>query len=538
MTATALTSANANACARITTTTAATPNGPAVPSAHHLQRPLRRAVAAQPVGGVGQPVDVQAAGGEQQHRHREHTAQRADRPERAAPPPTAPPPPARRARRPPAAARSARRGPAVGCVRRIGRTVPNAKAPATERITRVDAAGTPASSNVAIDASVATAARTTGSATAAPVPSPSRIRRSTIGSRSSCSQRQRVRRFGGPVARLPPLPGARREPLGHQRRRRHHHAVEQHRGAAHRGLRAEPRHRGQIGAAADPQQRNGIALTRRGPGRARRGSRRSCGPSPRRRCRCPGRPRRPARSRSVRRSEPLRPWCFRCPCRRRSAGPRRSRPPRRRSGGPPRSRPATSSAVSASSTAMLPLPRRTLCAPIDGDSGSSASTAMSATRTRRAGRLGQHVDRRAAGVEVGDHLRGHLRRIRRHTRRGRRRGRRRTPPPAPARTAVAGRRPGTTPPTPTGPPAGPARRAAWSACPDGPRRAGGVGVGRRDGLESRSPHGVLDGHRLAGDHQHHPVAQRGQALVEGAQLVGEPSARLGVRAPRSARPRG
>jgi hypothetical protein len=30
---------------------------------------------------------------------------------------------------------------------------------------------------------------------------------------------------------------------------------------------------------------------------------------------------------------------------------------------------------------MLPLPRRTLCAPIDGDSGSAASTAMSTTRT-------------------------------------------------------------------------------------------------------------------------------------------------------------
>ena len=41
----------------------------------------------------------------------------------------------------------------------------------------------------------------------------------------------------------------------------------------------------------------------------------------------------------------------------------------------------TSSPVSASSTAMLPLPRRTLCTPMDCDNGSSASTAMSATRT-------------------------------------------------------------------------------------------------------------------------------------------------------------
>ena len=39
--------------------------------------------------------------------------------------------------------------------------------------------------NVAIDDNVATAARNTGSATAAPLPSPSRMRRSTIGSRPS-----------------------------------------------------------------------------------------------------------------------------------------------------------------------------------------------------------------------------------------------------------------------------------------------------------------------------------------------------------------
>ena len=42
---------------------------------------------------------------------------------------------------------------------------------------------------------------------------------------------------------------------------------------------------------------------------------------------------------------------------------------------------ATSSSVSASSTAILPLLRRTLCAPIDGESGSEASTATSMTRT-------------------------------------------------------------------------------------------------------------------------------------------------------------
>src|SRR5215208_6722235 len=52
---------------------------------------------------------------------------------------------------------------------------------------RTDHEETLASSNVAIDPSVATAARTTGNAIAAPVPSPSRIDRSTIGSSSNFS---------------------------------------------------------------------------------------------------------------------------------------------------------------------------------------------------------------------------------------------------------------------------------------------------------------------------------------------------------------
>ncbi len=41
----------------------------------------------------------------------------------------------------------------------------------------------------------------------------------------------------------------------------------------------------------------------------------------------------------------------------------------------------TSASLSASSIAMLPEPRRTLWAPMAGDSGASQSTAMSATRT-------------------------------------------------------------------------------------------------------------------------------------------------------------
>ena len=86
---------------------------------------------------------------------------------------------------------------------------------------------TDASPNVAIDANVATAARTIGSATKAPVPSPNRIFRSTIGSSQACERQScaPVPWTGGP---LPPLPGAGRQQVGDQRRGGHHDAVEQH----------------------------------------------------------------------------------------------------------------------------------------------------------------------------------------------------------------------------------------------------------------------------------------------------------------------
>ena len=74
-----------------------------------------------------------------------------------------------------------------GWLLRIGSTVANAKAAATARIT--DRCGRKhwPSRMSPYRCSVAIAARTTGRATAAPVPSPSRIRRSTIGSSSSCA---------------------------------------------------------------------------------------------------------------------------------------------------------------------------------------------------------------------------------------------------------------------------------------------------------------------------------------------------------------
>ena len=64
---------------------------------------------------------------------------------------------------------------------------------------------------------------------------------------------------------LPPLPRAWGQPLGGQCRRGDHRAVEQHRGAPHRGLRTETGHRRQIGATADAQQRNGIGRQAPGP---------------------------------------------------------------------------------------------------------------------------------------------------------------------------------------------------------------------------------------------------------------------------------
>ena len=126
---------------------------------------------------------------------------------------------------------------------------------------------------------------------------------------------------------------------------------------------------------------NGIRRQCREHDTARRGPPPSCVTSPRRRYRCPGRRPRPARHRSGRRSKWLPPLCFRCPCRRRSADPRRNRPPRRRSGGPPRPRRAP--------RRRSARPRRRCCrcpvAPCarrsTAECGSSTSTAMSTTRT-------------------------------------------------------------------------------------------------------------------------------------------------------------
>ena len=221
----------------------------------------------------------------------------------------------------------------------------------------------------------------------------SRDRRSAPVPGAAAPSCARVRSSGG----RPATTARRRAPaFGHQCGRGHHDAVEQHRRAPHRGLGQEAGHRGQVGAAADPQQRKGIRRRRRGPGTAHRGSRRSCGPSPRRRRRCPGRPPRRVRCRSARRSTPSPAWCSRCPCRRRSAGRRRRRPLRRRSRGRPRPR-------------RRPRPRsarpRRRCCRCRAEPCERRSPATAVRRCRRRcprparsapADLGQHVDGRAA----------------------------------------------------------------------------------------------------------------------------------------------
>ena len=62
----ALSAASAAACVPRATTSATTANAPDPALAHHRERPRGRPVAAEAVGGVGQPVDVHAAGDQRQ----------------------------------------------------------------------------------------------------------------------------------------------------------------------------------------------------------------------------------------------------------------------------------------------------------------------------------------------------------------------------------------------------------------------------------------------------------------------------------------
>ena len=325
-------------------------------------------------------------------------------------------------------------------------------------------------------------------------------------------QRQRVRGFGGPVTRLPPLPRAGREHVGDQRRRCHHHAVEQHRCAPHRGLRAEARHRGQIGAAAHPQQRErdrpSAARPRYSASRTAavlRAQPASSMPVPRPTTATGSvsvsaaikvvaavvfpMPMSPAISRSAPAStsssairRPASTAALRLVGRQRvldgdvAAGPshlvradRRRRAARRRR---PRCRPRALSRRPDSASTLIAAPPASKLATI------CAVTSAGYAETPGGG----------DAVVAGEHHH-----------------------PGALELAAAGRRPGTPPPTPTGPRGGRASRAVWSAWPGGPapRRRPRRRV-RRSGANSVT-HGSFTVTRLARHHQHHPIAQRAPA---------------------------
>ena len=474
ITAIALDSANARPCTTIATTTAATPNGPAEPSRITAAPAAGARSSPAPSAVSARPVDVQAAGRQQQRRHRQHAGQRAVRTERLRAGPQH-----RRGQRAQRHADHRQRRQRAAADRgsrargRQNRAERESRCQRTDHDDRPVGRRRPRRTSPSTH-SVATAARSTGSATTAPVPSPSRMRRSTIGSSSERRQGQRVAGFGGPMAGLPPVPRARRQPLGDQRRGRHHHAVEQQRGAPHRGLRAEAGHRGQVGAAAACAAARPDRPTDR---RARNSASRTAAVLRAQPASSMPVPRPTTATGSVSVSAATSAVAGGGVSDAHVAGDQQvgagvdllvGDPAAGLDRGDASRRP-----VSASSTAMLPLPRRTLCAPIAADSGSSTSTAMSATRTvapaRSAstliaappasmlaticavtsGGIGRHPGGGHA-VVTGEHHH-----------------------PGALELPAAGTCPGTPPPRPTGPRAGPAHRAAWSACPGarGPRAA-------------------------------------------------------------------
>ena len=377
------------------------------PVAHHLQRPLRRPVAAERrrrcrparrCAGRGCAISsaatasTPASGLPRAERLRRRPHHRGGQRARA------------RRRRP--AARSARPGRRRSGAR-TGSTVANANAPATERIThRSDRwpRRTWPSTPVWRPRRARSAARPRRRC---PRRAASAGRRSAPVRAAAAPACAPVRWTGGPPATTA---GRRAPAVGDQRRGGHHHAVEQHRRAAHGGLSAEPRHRRQIRAAAHPQQPDRIGRQRRGRGTARRGSPPSCATQP---ASSMPVPRPTTATGSVPVSAAIKVVAavvFPIPM---SPAISRSAPASTSSSAI--RRPASIAACASSARQRV----------LDGDVAAAAahlvradrrrtaarrqSTAMSTTRTRRPGELGEHVDRRAAGVEVRDHLRGDLR---------------------------------------------------------------------------------------------------------------------------------
>ncbi len=218
-----------------------------------------------------------------------------------------------------------------------------------------------------------------GSATAAPEPSPRRIPRSTMGSRPRCARAivwaGSVERW--PACHHPPAPGAIRSATNAAPG--HDDAVEQQGGAPDGCLRAESGHGGEIWPAADTQQGKRIG----GAPRARYSASRTAAvlrAQPRRRHGTPADHRdrlRPVSAEISAAAGVVFPMPM-SPAMRRSAPASISSSAMRK---PAVTAAIVSASVMASSTAMLPLPRRTLCAPICSETGWSQSTETSTTRT-------------------------------------------------------------------------------------------------------------------------------------------------------------
>ena len=265
----AASAASAAACTPSTTTSVTTANAPDPAVAHHGQRPLRRAVAAQPVGGVGQPVDVHAAGGERQEPDGEQPGDRRGTPSAASPTSSAARGRAQQRARRPAPSGARRRGaPDVGApATRTGSTVSQLSARAARQLTpprarsRRSAVGC-----VAVSASSRAAICSSGTAATAPVPSPSRM--------PQVEQRRQLEVLGGerhaparasagPAATSPRAPGASSSATSA--------AAPATSPSSSTGVRrtaacsAEPGERGEVGAAGDPQQGERVAGVRPGP---------------------------------------------------------------------------------------------------------------------------------------------------------------------------------------------------------------------------------------------------------------------------------
>ena len=316
--------------------------GRASPRAGALRRPVAGRLHAEAVGGVGEPVEVQAAGqqgerAEGERRARAGRRRRASRPSgatqhatsrrapTAAAAPSSRPTSGASSMAPRATPRSTRRGGGT----RTAVSVPSARR--SESGISSSRSETPASSKVAISRRVAPAAASTGRATSAPVPSPSRRPKSTIGSRRA-ARAPRAARARSSGARPATSPASGRRCGARPARRRGDHAVEQHRRTPGRGTDEEARHGGDVGPA---DRRRAAPIGSPLSGRPRRIASRTAAvlriqvsssmPVPR-----PTTSRRRDAGEQARRARPP-AWCCRCPCRPVRAGRRRRRPPRRRS---------------------------------------------------------------------------------------------------------------------------------------------------------------------------------------------------------------